>query len=410
MLGLARGLCGTLSLSLSCALAMAGESACVIDDHPFAVICGEVRLPSGALHYVRMPARARLPEADPVLLLDGSATRSHGVLASVLARARNRRDLLIVSSAACAPAIDAGDVRPTGPQRACLGGATVADAHGVARAVLALLDARGIKRVNLVSSGVDTRDALAFVAQYPQRVRSAVFDAVLPPDRSLIHDAGTALSGALEVWLDACADQPGCDAAATRRDIERLAGAQPRGSWVHGLRRALLHPETSALLGPALRAAVAGDEAMLRALDASALRDRELSAPERLCGEDAHIGGGQARTRFDAALRDDALSACAGVARTQALPPLTAVDFPVLLFSGGGDPLLPPAYGAAVRDALGAQARHLVAPGGGHVQLGRGCVADLLHRFIDGGFAQLDAAPGTACLEQVPWPRMRARQ
>jgi hypothetical protein len=77
---------------------------------------------------------------------------------------------------------------------------------------------------------------------------------------------------------------------------------------------------------------------------------------------------------------------------------------PVLLSSGGIDPVTPPRHGERVARALGANAVHVVVPQAGHGVLGLGCMRDVVFRFID---APLDADAlrvDAACAQRVPRP------
>jgi pimeloyl-ACP methyl ester carboxylesterase len=71
--------------------------------------------------------------------------------------------------------------------------------------------------------------------------------------------------------------------------------------------------------------------------------------------------------------------------------PVTSVR-PVLIFSGEDDPVTPPSWGEHVAAAL-PNSRHIVVPGAGHITLMRGCVRDLVGRFLDRASAEgLDVA------------------
>ncbi len=64
-------------------------------------------------------------------------------------------------------------------------------------------------------------------------------------------------------------------------------------------------------------------------------------------------------------------------------------DKPVLLLSGGMDPVTPPAYGADLLKGL-ANGKHIVAPGYGHIVSVHACGPRLLAAFVDdAGFAKL---------------------
>jgi pimeloyl-ACP methyl ester carboxylesterase len=64
-------------------------------------------------------------------------------------------------------------------------------------------------------------------------------------------------------------------------------------------------------------------------------------------------------------------------------------DKPVLLISGGMDPVTPPAYGAEVAKGL-IDSKHIVAPGYGHIVSPQACGPRLIAAFVDNaGFAKL---------------------
>ena len=58
-------------------------------------------------------------------------------------------------------------------------------------------------------------------------------------------------------------------------------------------------------------------------------------------------------------------------------------DVPTLIFSGGMDPVTPPAYGAKVAMDL-PNSRHIVAPGYGHIVSPHACGPRLIATFVDG--------------------------
>jgi pimeloyl-ACP methyl ester carboxylesterase len=61
--------------------------------------------------------------------------------------------------------------------------------------------------------------------------------------------------------------------------------------------------------------------------------------------------------------------------------PVTS-DKPVLLFSGGMDPVTPPAYGALVARTL-SNSRHVIAQGYGHIVSPKACGPRLIAAFVD---------------------------
>jgi pimeloyl-ACP methyl ester carboxylesterase len=77
---------------------------------------------------------------------------------------------------------------------------------------------------------------------------------------------------------------------------------------------------------------------------------------------------------------------------------------PVLLLSGGIDPVTPTRHGAAVAKALGPKARHISVDNAGHGLLAHGCVRDVLYRYVnakeEGDAIKVDAS----CVRQIPRP------
>jgi len=67
-------------------------------------------------------------------------------------------------------------------------------------------------------------------------------------------------------------------------------------------------------------------------------------------------------------------------------------DIPVLLLSGGNDPVTPPAYGEQAKQGM-KNSVHLVMPGLGHGQIVSPCIDEVIARFLANGTTTgLDAA------------------
>jgi pimeloyl-ACP methyl ester carboxylesterase len=92
------------------------------------------------------------------------------------------------------------------------------------------------------------------------------------------------------------------------------------------------------------------------------------------------------------ALAQRSLAACEGWPRP-ALPPdfyaPIASGTPVLILSGGTDPVTPPANGELVAKSL-PNSRHVIASGYGHIVSPHACAPRLIEKFIeDAGFESL---------------------
>jgi len=230
-------------------------------------LCGQVRRPLDPaapqgrqidVHYAVLPALARNKHPDPVFVFAGGPGQSSvdlaGSWARLLARASNRRDLVLVDQRgtgrsarlACAEvpaAAPLAQVLPEAAQRgrlqACLE-ALQRLPHGDLRHyttwvamgdVEAVRQAIGAPRVNLVGGSYGTRAALEYQRQFPQAVRRLVIDGVAPPDMVLPAAFSADNQAALERVFAACeADAARCRSAFPRlRDEWRgLLASLPR--------------------------------------------------------------------------------------------------------------------------------------------------------------------------------------
>jgi pimeloyl-ACP methyl ester carboxylesterase len=77
---------------------------------------------------------------------------------------------------------------------------------------------------------------------------------------------------------------------------------------------------------------------------------------------------------------------------------------PVLLLSGGLDPVTPPRHGVRAAQALGASALHVVVPNAGHGLMSLPCIRELLFRFIDAADDKAALALETGCAKSIPRP------
>src|SRR5262249_11943097 len=84
-----------------------------------------------------------------------------------------------------------------------------------------------------------------------------------------------------------------------------------------------------------------------------------------------------------------------------AIPPSPA---PVLVSSGGLDPVTPPRHGERVTRALGPKALHVVVPNAGHGVMAIGCMRDVIFRFIDAADDGAALAVDAGCVKGIPRP------
>ncbi len=297
-------------------------------------------------------------------------------------------------------------------------------------------EALGVSRWNLYGISYGTRVALHYLRRYPDRVRTLILDAVVPPTVPLGPDIAALAQRSLDIIFQRCADSPGCFDAfgnletATRELLDSLK-ARPRTityediasgrltsmefTWQHlavTLRLLSYSSQTASILPSMLHEAIANDnfaplarQAMLqtRSLGDSLATGMHHSV---ICTEDAP---------FMSADSDEPPPSTASYMGDSVVPSLLATcaswpvgmiddDFrqavesaiPALILSGEADPITPPAYGDKVAKSL-SRSRHIVNAQQGHMQAPFGCMPILLAQFINTADAQvLD----TACLER----------
>ena len=283
-----------------------------------------------------------------------------------------------------------------------------------------------------------TRVAQHYARRHPERVRTLILDAVVPPDRALGPDIAPFADRALTLVFDRCAAGPDCASrfpdieARTRRWLDELAraprdvgyedmasGEERRETFSAADLAALLRLSTYSAQTAALMPSML-DDAIERGHLAPLVRQAALqgeSLEESLasgmhhavvCTEDAPRYAADAAeasrdTYLGPSLVEALRASCrdwpAGRLDADFFDPL-AVDVPTLVLSGEADPITPPAYGERVAAAL-PRARHVVNPGQGHMQAPLGCVPVLIARFVAAG--GLDEAD-TACLERLAPP------
>ena len=295
----------------------------------------------------------------------------------------------------------------------------------------------GVDRIDLVGASYGTRAALEYLRQFPRAVRRVVLDGAVPPDMVLPASHSTDAQAAFDAVFAACAAERACARAhpRLRADWEALLASLPRTvalpdphSGASGpvrmtrqrvlgaVRGPLYVPALAAALPAAIGAAAQGrfeGLAGLAALFATRRDDARLAMGMHfavVCAEDVPLLPAVTDPPgrdFGTELAHFYQRACAGWPRSEvpaafySMPPSRV---PVLVLSGGLDPATPPRHGRRVAEALGAMARHVVVANAGHGVMGLGCLADVLHGFIDADDDGAALAIDAACAAHVPRP------
>lgn len=423
------------------------------------------------IRFAVVPALAKNKTADPVFVLAGgpgqAAMRVAGLMQPVLSRLNARRDIVYVDQRGT------GDSNPLACERtrkvvslsesvdpsravAQLGECVQtlqerADLRQYAtwiatRDLEAVRVALGAARINLWGGSYGTRAALDYLRQYPQQVRSVVLDGVAPATMALPASFAVDSDAALQTLMAACAADTGCRThyPQLEADLQRLLFVAARGTRVtltHPLtgesenllldrtvlagmlRSPLYAPQLAAVLPFALAQAGRGNYDPLFALY-SALTGRmsdnfaEVMHFAVVCAEDMpRVDAAQrtaaAATRFGTSFLELYERACAHI-RVGEVPAAfyaaPSADVPVLIVSGGVDPVTPPRHGDGVAKSL-PRALHLVAPNLGHGVTQHGCAPELIGRFVRqadapgrGPFAGIEDGREADCLARLPAP------
>ena len=424
-----------------------------------------------AIRFAVLPALAKNKAPDPVFVLAGgpgqAATRVAGLMQPVMARLNARRDIVYVDQRGTGEsnALECERTRKVvslsesvDPSRAvaqlgeCLQTLQArADLRQYAtwiamRDLDAVRAALGAERINLWGGSYGTRAALEYLRQFPQRVRSVVLDGVAPATMVLPASFAIDSDAALKTLLAACAADTGCRThyPQLEADLQRLLFIAERGTRVavtHPLtgeaehllldrtvlagmlRSPLYAPQLAAVLPFALAQAGRGNYDPLFALY-SALTGRmsdnfaEAMHFAVVCAEDmprvdANQRATAAATRFGSSFLDLYERACAKMPVREVPTAFYAApiaDVPVLILSGGADPVTPPRHGDAVARSL-PRALHLVAPNLGHGVTSHGCAPELIGRFVRqadeparGPFVGIEDGRDAKCLARLPAP------
>lgn len=413
------------------------------------------------VHYVVVPAMARNKQPDPVLMLAGGPGQSAIDVAPIvmarLSRLSNRRDIVLVDqrgTGKSAPLVcpddehlslkDALDAEQQAQRldrcREKLMKLPYGDLRQFTTTVAmqdmdAVREQLGAGKWNLIGGSYGTRAALEYLRQFPQHVRRVVIDGVAPPDMVLPASFSTDNQAAFDAELQACEKQAACAAqypqlrsewAALLQGLPRTVSAinpetglaesfvLDRSSLLGAVRAPLYAPALAAALPAAIHAAAQGRfEGLLGLSSSLGSKAGRLAIGMHysvICAEDVprmtdvsdqpgkDFGHGEAQ-RYLRACKDWPRGTVPAAFYT--IPKSAS---PVLLLSGGADPVTPPRHAERVAKALGPLTQQIVVPESGHGVMGVGCMRDVIFRFID---AKTDAQAlhqDASCATKIPRP------
>ncbi|RTE86253.1 MULTISPECIES: alpha/beta hydrolase [Gammaproteobacteria] len=409
------------------------------------------------IHVVRLPAVAAAKESDPLLFLAGgpgqAATELAGMISAVYSGVRQTRDILLIDQRGTGQSnplrCDAGtldemrnsmailprELDVTAEAREC---AEALDAdfqqYNTANAVKdfdRVREALGYEQINIYGGSYGTRSGLAYLRDFPDSIRVAILDGLAPP-QVRIGLFGQTTERAFNRLVRDCEEQERCaetfgDVRTTFDRVSEKLGETPELVTINDARShyptevmmddtrfqnmmfsALYHPRMRQLLPFVISEADKGNLDPLVGLSGSFEGEQPLYMGLMLsvvCQEDVHRytdedwATERASTFFSDATISTFTQMCAGwpvePVGEEAYQPVSS-EHPILLLSGGQDPVTPPYWGELAAETL-PNAQHLVAQNGGHTIAGHTCANDLVSDFIADPEAELDAS----CLEET---------
>jgi pimeloyl-ACP methyl ester carboxylesterase len=418
------------------------------------------------LHVARISSLRLEPAGDPLFILSGgpgqAASDFYISIAPALARIRRDREIVIVDQRGTGRSNrldctfpDESDITFTDPQqlreltRSCLAKLPGDPRYYTTSVAVRDLDdvraALGYQKLDLYGVSYGTRVAQHYMRRYPDRVRVAILDGVVPPELPLGPDVALDAQAAIDSAFARCDSNADC-----KRTFPNIAGtfATLRARVLEkpvplSIPDPLSAEPTNTQLGAAeLSAAVrllSYSDETLSTLPLL-IHEAELGQPQGLAAQylmikrslDTQIANGM---HFAVVCSEDAprwherpvsdsdlAKTYLGETFMQAMRticeqwPSGPVDqdfgkplqsaIPTLVLSGGNDPVTPARYGEQIMAGLN-NARHLVLDGQGHGQIAVGCMPRLVADFIATGNAK---SLNDECLKTVaPAPFLLSR-
>lgn len=458
-------LCGlSLVLPLFGQSAFAATKPCRIASFPQEVQCGQIQRPLDPskaegkkvdIHYVVLPSQDRNKLPDAVFLLAGGPGQSAIDVASfgetMLGKLNRRRDIVFLdqrgtgkSAALECPELENNTAIVDRETSIKLAHACMQDLqklpHGDLRfysTSIAVQDLEAVRvaqkygAIDLVGVSYGTRVGLEYLRQYPATVRRMVIDGVVPPDLDLLaSDAKSALDG---IFAD-CLKNVKChtaypDLAAswkkllanTPRNISFLhpvlgtevQGSISRDDIVSMVFKGLYSASSTSVLPYAITQGEQGKFAPMVALS-GAFNQRGPGAMSMGMHYSVFCAEAYARPRVSksndefgvvmGSLYDEICEKWPRAEIPAAFFTIPKSTAPVLLLSGGIDPVTPTRNGDMVAKALGSKARHISIANAGHGLMGQGCVREVVTNFVAANTDEEALAVKAECVRQIPRP------
>lgn len=418
------------------------------------------------LHVAVIPSLRLEPAGDPLFVLSGgpgqAASDFYISIAPALARVRRDRDIVIVDQRGTGRSNrldctfpDESQITFTDPRqlheltRSCLAKLPADPRYYTTSVAVRDLDevraALGYGKLDLYGVSYGTRVAQHYMRRYPQRVRVAILDGVVPPQLALGPDVALDAQAAIDSAFARCESNADCkrafpDIAATFAALHAQVQEKPMplsvpdplsaeptqtrlgASELSAAVRLLSYSdETLATLPLLIHEAGLGHPQALaaqylmikRSLDTQIANGMHFAV---VCSEDAPrwderpvaqsaLASTYIGETFMTAMRTICEQWPRGPVDEEFSKPLNSA-IPTLVLSGGNDPVTPARYGEQILPGL-ARSKHLALEGQGHGQLAVGCMPRVIADFI--ASAEVGSLQD-ACLQSVrPAPFLLSR-
>ena len=279
-------------------------------------------------------------------------------------------------------------------------------------------EALGYERLNVYGISYGTRVAQHYLRRYPERVRTAILDGVVPAGVALGPDTAIESDRVLRGLFARCRDDDACHAAFPDLEarfeavLERLTNEPAQLAFPHprtgestevalnhltlaGVVRLLLYsPMTTSMLPVLIDAAHGGDYLPLVTqahLVSLGVADMAVGLNYSIiCAEDApFFGSVDVEAQRATYMGDTFIEALGRVCERWPAGPVDpdfkaplASDVPVLFLTGEHDPITPPRYVPLAARELTRHAE-LLGPGQGHGMLATGCAPRIMAEFVE---------------------------
>lgn len=396
------------------------------------------------LHVAVLPSLRLEPAGDPLFILSGGPGQAAGdfyiSIAPALARVRRDRDIVVVDQRGTGRSNrldctfpDESDAAFSDPQklreivRRCLAGLPGDPRYYTTSIAVRDLDdvrnALGYRQIDLYGVSYGTRVAQHYMRRYPDRVRVAILDGVVPPELAMGPTVALDAQAAIDSAFARCNEDSHCNRAfpnvagsfttlRSRLQSQPISlsvpdplSAEPTQTQLGiaelsaAVRLLSYSDETLSTLPLLIHEAQTGQPQGLAAQYLMIKRNLEKQIANGMhfavvCSEDAPRWGESniseaavaktyIGTTFMAAMRTVCDQWPRGPVDPEFSKPLIST-LPTLILSGGNDPVTPARYGEEVQRGL-SKSKHLVLAGQGHGQIGVACMPRLVAEFIASG-------------------------